>query len=119
VPLNRRNFANMRAILYFPAEKVETVDWLADEAVRCELLSSDDFPDHQGKYREFSRFRVSQTRFAPEKASSSFGFLSKFPTQPNRELFSSNREFNRRIRVFSSENRENAFAVIRRDEPCE
>ena len=53
------------------------------------------FPDDQGKYREFSRFRASLTRFAPEKASSSFGFLSKFPTQPNRELFSSNWEFNR------------------------
>jgi len=29
----------MRAILYFPAEKVETVDWLADGAGCCELLS--------------------------------------------------------------------------------
>src|ERR1039458_4142285 len=75
------------------------------------------FPDHQGKYREFSRFRLSSSRFADEKASPSFRFLAKFPTQQNRELFSSNREFNRRIREFSSENRETAWRLNRRDKP--
>jgi hypothetical protein len=39
------------------------------------------FPDHQGKYREFSRFRRSETYLAAEKASRSLQFLSKFPTQ--------------------------------------
>jgi hypothetical protein len=34
-----RNFANMRAILYFPAEKVKTVDWLADDAGLSEPFS--------------------------------------------------------------------------------
>src|SRR5271157_4170267 len=42
----------------------------------------------------------------PEKVVSSLGFLLKFPTQPNRELFTRNREFNLLIREFSSENRE-------------
>src|SRR5208337_1063576 len=64
------------------------------------------FPDHQGKYREFSRFRPSQGRLAAEKALSSLGFLTKFPTQPNRELFWRNREFFRCNREFSRRSRE-------------
>src|SRR5208337_4555286 len=64
------------------------------------------FPDHQGKYREFSRFRPSQGRLAAEKAVSSLGFLRKFPTQPNRELFWRNREFFPRIREFTGRIRE-------------
>jgi hypothetical protein len=57
----------------------------------------------------FQRFRVSQSRFAAEKVSSSFGFLSEFPTQPNREFFSSNRELIRCIREFSPDNSETAL----------
>src|ERR1039458_8393515 len=64
------------------------------------------FPDHQGKYREFSRFRPPWGRVAAEKASSSVGFSLKFPTQPNRELFWRNREFFRRNREFSGRSRE-------------
>ena len=44
------------------------------------------FPDHQGKYREFLQFRSSWGRLAAEKSLSSLGFLSKFPTQRNREF---------------------------------
>src|SRR5216684_4027101 len=43
------------------------------------------FPDHQGKYREFRRFRPSRGRVVAEKALSSLGFSSEFPTQRNRE----------------------------------
>ena len=69
-------------------------------------------PDHQGKYREFSRFRLPWGRVAAEKASSSVGFSSKFPTQPNRELFWRNREFFRRNREFDPQNRESLFTSI-------
>ncbi len=64
------------------------------------------FPDHQGKYRELSRFRASRGQLAAEKAFASLGFLSKFPTQPNRELFWRNREFFRRNRELSGRSRE-------------
>jgi hypothetical protein len=70
------------------------------------------FPDHQGKYREFSRFRTPWGRVAAEKASSSVGFSLKFPTQPNRELFWRNREFFRRNREFDPQNRESLFSGI-------
>jgi len=39
VPLNRAHIANMRGIFDFSVEKVEIADWLADDAVRCELAS--------------------------------------------------------------------------------
>ena len=39
------------------------------------------FPDHQGKYREFSRFRRLATKIKLKKALASLEFLSKFPTQ--------------------------------------
>ncbi len=64
------------------------------------------FPDHQGKYREFSRFRLPWRRVACEKALSSLGISSEFPTQPNREFFWWNREFFRRNREFDPQNRE-------------
>src|SRR5260370_14280017 len=60
---------------------------------------------------------MSRGGFEPKKALSALGFLSKFTTQPNRELFSRNREFSRPIREFSSENRETALRLNRRDKP--
>jgi hypothetical protein len=44
------------------------------------------FPDHQGRYREFSRFQGPENYFAAGKASRSLWFLSKFPTQQIREF---------------------------------
>jgi hypothetical protein len=67
------------------------------------------FPDHQGRYREFSRFCPSWSPPAPEKALSSLGFLSKFPTQRNREFFLANRELNLPIREFPGRSRETRF----------
>ncbi len=44
------------------------------------------FPDHQGKYREFSRFRPSRSLFEAEKALSSLAFFFEFPTRRIREF---------------------------------
>jgi hypothetical protein len=49
----------MRTIFYFFTENAKIADWVADEAVWREPLSAMRFSDHQGKYREFSRFRPS------------------------------------------------------------
>ena len=75
------------------------------------------FPDHQGKYREFSSFGASRSHLTAEKALSSLGFLTKFPTQRNRELFWRNREFSRRNRELDSKTREirSQCRVCRRD----
>src|SRR5208282_4437624 len=64
------------------------------------------FPDDQGRYREFLRFGPPWALAPTEKLWSSLGFLSKFSTQPNRELFWRNREFFRRNREFSGRSRE-------------
>ena len=45
------------------------------------------FPVHQGKYKEFSRFRALNLPRDTEKPLCTFGFLSKFPTQRNRDYF--------------------------------
>jgi hypothetical protein len=50
------------------------------------------FPDHQGKYREFSRFQGPETHLAGEKTSHSLQLFSKFPTQLIREFQSVIRE---------------------------
>jgi hypothetical protein len=66
--------------------------YLVDGPVCCEpfaVLS----PDHQGKYREFSLILVVQGRISIKNTLSSLRFLSKFPTQWNRELFVVDREF--------------------------
>jgi hypothetical protein len=75
------------------------------------------FPDHQGKYGEFSSFGASRSHLTAEKALSSLGFLTKFPTQRNRELFWRNREFSRRNRELDSKTREirSQCRVCRRD----
>jgi hypothetical protein len=67
------------------------------------------FPDHQGRYREFSRFWPSWIPPTPEKALFSLGFLSKFPTQRNREFFPLNRKLSSLIREFSGRSRETSF----------
>jgi len=79
---------------------------LVDGAVWCELLSDVKFPDQLGKYREFLRFRRDPTELRCEKARTHLSFFAKFPTQPNRELFRRNREFNLPIREFSGPSRE-------------
>ena len=65
------------------------------------------FPDHQGKYREFSRLRGRETDLAAEKASHLLWFLSKFPTQQIREFQNVIRELFCGIREFTGDNRDN------------
>jgi hypothetical protein len=60
VPVGRRKFANQHGIFDVSAENAKNADWVADEAIWRELLSAVEFPDHQGKYREFLRFWVPQ-----------------------------------------------------------
>ncbi len=48
--------AHTRDFRVLPRREPNLADWLADEAVCCELLSALKFPDHQGKYRELLRF---------------------------------------------------------------
>jgi hypothetical protein len=71
------------------------------------------FPDHQGKYREFLRFWPLRTGPGPGKAFVYLINLSKFPTQRNRELFGANRELFSRIRELVANNREAAFGASR------
>jgi hypothetical protein len=71
------------------------------------------FPDHQGKYREFLRFWPLRTGPRPGKAFVYLINLSKFPTQRNRELFGANRELFSRIRELVVNNREAAFGASR------
>ena len=52
-------------------------------------------------------------RLAAENALSFVGRLTKFPTQRNSELFSSNREFNQRNRESTSDNREPSLRLNR------
>jgi hypothetical protein len=40
--------------------------WLADDAVRCEPLSGGNFPDQQGKNREFHHFEPLRASFSAE-----------------------------------------------------
>jgi hypothetical protein len=63
------------------AENAEIVDWVADDAVWCELLSTFKFPDHQGKYREFCGFGSSWGRSKAENSFVRFMNLTKFPVQ--------------------------------------
>ena len=86
---------------------------MADEAVCCEPISVSKFPDQQGKYREFLRFWAPEGGLRPEYTLSSLGFLSKFPTQRNREFFNANRELFYLNRVFPSNNGEAAFRFVR------
>src|SRR5262249_21968265 len=58
------------------------------------------FPDTQGKYREFSRFRGLSATMHSRNAMYSWVFLVEFPTQPNREIFRRNRELIRWNREF-------------------
>ena len=71
------------------------------------------FPDHQGKYREFLRFWPLRPGPKPGKACVYLINLSKFPTQRNRELFGANRELFSRIRELVANNREAAFGASR------
>ncbi|MGB8411663.1 MAG: hypothetical protein WCE23_02445 [Candidatus Binatus sp.] len=57
-----------------------------DDPVCCEQLSESNSLIMREKYREFSRFRASRGRLAAEKAWSSLGFFSEFPTQRIREF---------------------------------
>jgi hypothetical protein len=66
--------------------------WLLDEAVWIEPVSASNFPDQQGKYREFLRFRHLFGGESTKKLKWRLGFFSKFPTQWNRELFLGNRD---------------------------
>jgi hypothetical protein len=70
------------------------------------------FPDHQGKYREFSRFQGPETDLAAEKASCSLWFLSKFPTQQIREFQDVIRELFCGIREFTGDNRDNRTVFV-------
>ena len=64
------------------------------------------FPDHQGKYREFHRFRAPECDFADEKGLRSLVVFSKFPTKQIREFQNVIRELFCGIREFLPDNRE-------------
>jgi hypothetical protein len=76
----------MRTIFEFSTENAKSVDWLADDAVCCELLSVIEFPDHQGKYRELRAFEALLPLHLVRKSASPLAFFRKFPTQQNREF---------------------------------
>ena len=65
---------------------------MADDAVCCELLPAAKFPDHQGKYREFRRFRSDLRIFEMENCFGSRCLFLKFPKIRNKELILNNRE---------------------------
>ena len=64
------------------------------------------FPDQQGKYREFRRFPRRFELLRREKPWNRLGFFGKFPTHRNRELFLGNRDLFRQIREFLGRIRE-------------
>jgi hypothetical protein len=70
------------------------------------------FPDHQGKYREFSRFQGPETYFAAGKVPPSLRFLSKFPTQQIREFQNVIRELFCGIREFTGDNRDHRTIFV-------
>jgi hypothetical protein len=70
------------------------------------------FPDHQGKYRKFSRFQGPETDLAAEKGSRSLWFLSKFPTQQIREFQNVIRELFCGIREFPGDNSDNRAIFV-------
>src|SRR5262249_37933124 len=59
------------------------------------------FPDTQGKYREFSRFRTFVGSVSRSNHPYRLAFLTEFPKQPNREDIRRNRELIRPNREFS------------------
>jgi hypothetical protein len=65
---------------------------VADDAVCCELLSRFNFPDNQGKYREFPQSGDVLPASAREKGLVFLAFCSKFPSQANREFSTWNSE---------------------------
>ena len=64
----------------------ETRDSLADGAVSSELLSPPKFPDKQGENRELSISGLLSRDAHAEWSRIYKGFLTEFPTQPNREF---------------------------------
>ena len=94
-----------------PERHRKIADWLADDAVSIEPVSSIKFPDQQGKYREFLRFPRRFERLRYEMPWNRLGFFGKFPTHRNRELSSPNRESLLRIREISARNSETILVV--------
>jgi hypothetical protein len=67
-------------------------DQLAVQPVRCELVSRR-FPDHQGKYREFARYRGIPEAVTPHNSLNLCRNPNQFPRARNREYFQWIREF--------------------------
>ena len=64
----------MRAILEFSAENAKIEDWLADDAVQCELLSASNsliIRENTGNFRDFDRLGV---ELGPNKSCLLWGF---------------------------------------------
>jgi hypothetical protein len=77
-------------------------DSLADVAVHYELLSGLEFPDKQGKYREFWDFRSFAANSRRGKAARSLPFFSEFPRVKNREFQQWIRELKFPVRPLNS-----------------
>ena len=71
---------------------------MVDGAVRCEPISAVEFPDHQGKYREFPRLVLHHPLIVGEKHRFGGHLASDSLLKLNRESILSNRESTRVIR---------------------
>ena len=65
---------------------------MVDGAVCCESLSAIEFPDHQGKCREFGDSRAQIHLFGHKKIARLLRFFREFPSNRNRELNEAIRE---------------------------
>src|SRR5271166_2479267 len=82
-----------------------SADRMADECSPMRIALRVKFPDHQGKYREFSRFQAPRPTWQPKKAARSLWFLSKFPNTTDQEFQNVIRELFCGIREFPGDNR--------------
>src|SRR6266536_2257246 len=60
---------------------LKTEWWMTQSDANCSLS---EFPDHQGKYREFLRFGAFWKAICSKKTSSLLRFFPRFPTRRNR-----------------------------------
>jgi hypothetical protein len=78
----------MRAIFEFPLENAKVADWVADDAVLCELLSTSNslsIRKNTGNFAVLGLLRSIEGR-------KSLGPLAEFPTKRNREFSGRNGE---------------------------
>ncbi len=101
VPRIERIGPSTRQFAAFSELYVNPTNCVADEAVWIEPFSASNSLKNRERTGNSCDFERDPSRHRPEKPWIRLGFLGKFPTQLNRELFFGNRDLFPRIREFT------------------